>query len=139
MLIYVCVKDASKLTKRVKVHPFYLEDTPNTPHALVRECVLTCVRDFRERANKAETLPALTDEQMDGMREVGKFTFGFVYGKKDVSEERAIETALQAVQDGIVRIFKGSEEITLDDGNIEIKEGDTLTFVKLAMLSGRLW
>jgi len=139
MLIYVCTKDASRLTRHMKAQTFYLENKPHTARELVTECVRTCVRDFRERANKAETLPALTDEQMDRMREVGKFAFGFVYGKKDVSEESAIGTALQAVEDGIVRIFKGDREITLDEENIEIEEGDTLTFVKLAMLSGRLW
>ena len=139
MLIYVSLKDARRLSKRVSSHPFYLENTPASASELIGECVRTCIREFSGRADAVGSIPPLTSEQMDGMREVGKFAFGVVYGRTDTDEEKAIATALSAVEDGLVRIFNGSEEITLDDEHIKINEGDTLTFVKLSMLTGRLW
>ena len=41
--------------------------------------------------------------------------------------------------DGLVRVFKGNSEITDLDTEVEITEGDVFTFVRLIMLSGRMW
>ncbi len=57
----------------------------------------------------------------------------------DVDEAKAIQTAIDAVTDGLVRVFKGNDEITDLDAEIEISEGDVFTFVRLTMLSGRMW
>ena len=73
------------------------------------------------------------------MRELGKFAFGVQYNSKEICETDAVQTALQAVEDGLVRVFRGTEALTALDERIALAEGDTLTFVKLAMLSGRLW
>ena len=56
-----------------------------------------------------------------------------------MNEEKAIETALLAVEDGLVRIFKENKEIKSLDEPITIQEEDVFTFVRLTMLSGRLW
>ena len=81
----------------------------------------------------------LTDEQFDGMRELGKFAFGVHYNENEIDEAKAIETAVEAVADGLVRVFKGNEEITELDSELEITDGDVFTFVRLTMLSGRMW
>jgi hypothetical protein len=73
------------------------------------------------------------------MREVGKFAFGVHYNENEIDEAKAIQTAIDAVTDGLVRVFKGNDEITDLDAEIEIAEGDVFTFVRLTMLSGRMW
>ena len=44
--------------------------------------------------------------------------------------------AVEAVENGLVRIFKGNEELCELDEEIDIAEGDVFTFVKLTMLAG---
>ena len=134
--IYVFLKHMGNIARKVKAHPFVLERTPHTLRELIAESVRACIRAYRERGENADAPKPLTDEQFAGMREVGKFAFGVHYNENEVNEKKAIEAALQAVEDGLVRIFKGGEELTALDGALEIAEGETLTFVRLTMLTG---
>lgn len=134
--IYVSLKHMGNIARKVKAHPFVLERTPHTLRELIAESVRACIRAYRERGENADAPKPLTDEQFAGMREVGKFAFGVHYNENEVNEKKAIEAALQAVEDGLVRIFKGGEELTALDGALEIAEGETLTFVRLTMLTG---
>ena len=51
----------------------------------------------------------------------------------------AITNALQSYEDGIFRIFMDDTETGDLSSPIQLKEESTLTFIRLAMLSGRLW
>ena len=137
--IYVFLKHMGNIARKVKAHPFVLERTPHTLRELIAESVRACIRAYRERGENADAPKPLTDEQFAGMREVGKFAFGVHYNQNAVSEEKAVETAIEAFSDGLVRIFKGNEELTALDGEIEVGEGDVFTFVKLTMLTGTLF
>ena len=137
--IFVALKHMGNIAKKVKEHPFFLENKPHTLGELIEESVKSCVKAYRDRANCAHNPAPLTDEQFDGMCEVGKFAFGFHYNENETDEEKAIETAMDAVKDGLVRIFKGNDELTELNEEIDITEGDVFTFVRLTMLSGRMW
>lgn len=137
--IYVSLKHPGNIAKKVKAHPFILGNQPRTLRELIEESVRSCVAAYKERALGANSPAPLTDEQYDGMREVGKFAFGVHYNANAVNEEKAAQTAIEAFSDGLVRIFKGNEELTVLDGEIEVGEGDVFTFVKLTMLTGTLF
>ena len=139
MQIYVAIKHMGNVTKNVKEYPFLLGKTPHTVRELIEEAVKSCIDAYKARANNAKHPAPLTDKQFDGMCEVGKFAFGVHYNENDVDEVKAIQTAIDAVTDGLVRVFKGNDEITDLDAEIEITEGDVFTFVRLTMLSGRMW
>lgn len=143
MQIFVCVKQIKNLTKKVKEVPFYLSKTPATLRELIEESVRASIMDYNSRAAASKQPQPLTDVQISDMREVGKFAFGVHYNDNEIDEDTAIETAITAVQDGIVRIFKGNDALTDDildlDKSIIIKDGDVFTFVRLTMLSGRMW
>ena len=136
--IQICVslKHMGNIARKVKSHPFVLERTPRTLRELIEESVRACIRAYRERGEQANAPKPLTDEQYEGMREVGKFAFGVHYNENAVNEEKAVAAAVEAVADGLVRIFKGNEEICELDEAIDIAEGDVFTFVKLTMLAG---
>ena len=134
--IYVSLKHMGNIARKVKAHPFVLERTPRTLRELIEESVRACIRAYCERGDQANAPKPLTDEQYEGMREVGKFAFGVHYNDNAVNEEKAIAAAVEAVEDGLVRIFKGNEEICELDEAIDIAEGDVFTFVKLTMLAG---
>ena len=61
------------------------------------------------------------------------------YNENQVDERQAIATAVSAVQDGLVRIFQNDKELTNLDERITFVADDIFTFVKLTMLSGRMW
>ena len=42
-------------------------------------------------------------------------------------------------QDGLFRVFLGDTELTELDEKLELQEGDTVTFIRLTMLAGRMW
>ena len=73
------------------------------------------------------------------MREIGKFASGVHYNENQVNLSESINTALNAVSDGLVRVFKDNMELTEFDKDLEVSEGDVFTFVKLTMLSGKMW
>lgn len=137
--IYVALKHMGNVTKKVKEYPFLLGKTPRTLRELIEEAVKTCITAYKERATNAKNPAPLTDEQFDGMREIGKLAFGVHYNEHTPDETKAVETAIDAVKDGLVRVFKGNEEITELDQKIEISDGDVFLFVRLTMLSGRMW
>ena len=137
--IYVAMKHMGNITKKVKEHSFVLCNAPRTLRELVEEAVKSCIKAYRARANGAKSPTPLTDEQFDSMRELGKFAFGVHYNENEINEAKAIAIAVEAVADGLVRVFKGNEEITELDSELEITEGDVFTFVRLTMLSGRMW
>ena len=138
-LIYVSLKHMGNITKKVKEYPFLLQRDPQTFLELIEEAVHSCLVSYKERAKSAQTPSPLTEEQWNGMQEVGKFAFGVHYNKNEVDEEKAIKTAIEAIQDGLVRVFNGTEEYTDLNKKIIVAEGDVLTFVRLTMLSGRMW
>lgn len=137
--IYVVLKNMGNVTKKTKEYEFVLGSVPHTFRGLIEESVKSCVNAYNVRKNNVKNYVPLTDEQFDGMCEIGKFAFGVHYNENAIDEEKVINTAIEAVQDGLVRIFKGKEELTCLNSNIEISEGDVFTFVRLTMLSGMMW
>ena len=134
--IFVSLKHMGNIARKVKAHPFVLERAPRTLRELVAESVRSCIRAYKERGENANSPKPLTDEQFTGMREVGKFAFGVHYNDNAINEEKAIAAAVEAVEDGVVRIFQGNEELTAIDGEITVGEEDVFTFVRLTMLTG---
>jgi hypothetical protein len=139
MIIYVCLKTPANITKKVKQIPLELAGEPRTLRELVSMAALAWLGLYKARAELLGNPKPLTDEAFDEMREMGKIAFGIHYGKSEVDEEKTVDTALQAVSDGLVCVFKGNEGLFELDKEIEISEGDVFTFVKLTLLSGRMW
>ena len=137
--IYVALKHIGNVTKKVKEYPFLLARMPHTFRELIEESVKSCINAYNARAKSAKNPMPLTDEQFEQMREIGKFAFGVHYNENKPDTAKAISTAIDAVADGLVRVFKGGDEITDLDSEICISEGDVFTFVRLTMLSGRMW
>ena len=137
--IAVAVKHMGNIAKKVQTCPFRLNCSPETARELLDACVEVCVAAYQARAEASGNPKPLTDAEYDRMQEIGKFAFGVHYNPNAVHVEKAKETALEAFTDGLVRIFIGNEEITELDIPIGIAEGDAVTFVRLTMLSGRMW
>ena len=139
MTIKVNIKQLGKKKNKIAGVAFPLEHEPRTVRELIRECVRTCVSRYVERAEKSDTPDPLTSEQIADMSEIGKIAFGINYGEKLPDEENAAETAYQAYEDGIFRVFIGENEAGEIDSPVNINEGSEVTFIRLVMLAGRMW
>ena len=75
------------------------------------------------------------------MAEIGKIAFGDIWNDKEADEEKAIAVAWQAYADGIVRVFVNGQEAEYSetDTELDLKDKDEITFVRLAMLAGRMF
>ena len=82
----------------------------------------------------------LTNQEIFDNSQVGKISFNEDYNTKKQDLNKAIENALLSYQDGIYCIFLNEERLT-DSLKQEIclKDKDSLTFVRLTMLAGRMW
>ena len=145
MLVYVNQKSIGR-NKKIKTVPLEYDKVPTTISELIEETVKIMVDDFITRKETVKESP-LTSEQIEDLKEIGKISFGFIYNDKMPDLDKSIETALLAYFDGLVCIFINDEiqdfrpekVEDLKDCKIELKENDTITFVRLAMLAGRMW
>lgn len=145
MLVYVNQKSIGR-NKKIKTVPLEYDKVPTTISELIEETVKIMVDDFITRKETIKESP-LTSEQIEDLKEIGKISFGFIYNDKMPDLDKSIETALLAYFDGLVCIFINDEiqdfrpekVEDLKECKIELKENDTITFVRLAMLAGRMW
>lgn len=114
-------------------------DPPKDVRSLITAIVHWQVEEYNARPTENDLLKYLTQEEIDDRAEAGKVSFGVNYNGKQASTEAAVRNALQSYEDGIFRLFINDKEAGTADSPLHLEEGDTLTFIRLTMLSGRLW
>ena len=144
MKVNINIKQMGKKGRRIKPVPFEYDRCPATAEELIEDTVRIMVKAFIEKKKMSvETYvpEALSEETMNSMAEIGKIAFGYIYNENDPDEDKAVATALLAYEDGMVRFFINGEDIEFkkEGTPISLSEGDEVTFVRLAMLAGRIW
>lgn len=137
MEILVNMKQLGANRDKLRAVPFQIEGQPDTVRALIAAAVQSCVRAYRERGAAGEH--PLTAEQIAQMEEIGKIAFGFHYNDAAIDTHKAIDDALLAYEDGLVRIFIGEEQLGELDDTVTLHEHDEVTFLRLTFLAGRMW
>ncbi len=140
MNIKVNIKQLGKKRAAVEAEDFHIEGRPENVRELIAASVHTCVEDYNERVRKGEdNVKPISDEEISQMSQIGKIAFGINYGGKEANEEEAVKNALLSYEDGLFRIFIGEEEAGTLDDKISLAENCEVTFIKLTMLSGRMF
>lgn len=139
MVVNVNVKQLGKRRNAVKETPFEFEIEPKTVRELIEETVRICLKSYKKRVEEIGDYKPLEKEEMQDMSEVGKIAFGIFGGGEAPSEKKAVETAITAFEDGLYRIFLNEEELEELEQEVRLTQKASLTFVRLTMLSGRLW
>ena len=137
MEILVNIKQLGAKRDKIKAVPFPLDVQPQTVRELIAAAVRTCVSAFKERGETSEQ--PLTPEQIAQMEEIGKISFGVHYNNNIIDTEKAIADAVLAYEDGLVRIFIGTQQLGESDSSIDLHEHDEVTFLRLTFLAGRMW
>lgn len=128
--------------RRCCIEPMQIElpdETLTDVRSLITAIVRRQVEGHNQRPGENDLLKYLTQEEIDDRAESGKVGFGVNYNGEKASAEVAVKNALQAYENGIFRLFVNDEEAGTADTPLVLREGDRLTFVRLTLLSGRLW
>ncbi len=140
MTIKANIKQIGSKRKKLNTIDFYLEKEPVSVRELIIYAVTTCVYEYNSRVKSGENaVKPVTDEQIGYMSEIGKIAFGINYGDKEADLQEAINNALQSYRDGLFRVFINDSDAGEIDNQISLIENDTVTFIRLAMLAGRMW
>lgn len=131
--------------------PFDVEGNPGTVGQLIEATVRSMVAAFNRRAVDAPADPdcditpapygsgPLEETDIARLAETGRVAFGIVYNGNIADQDKAVENALLAYDDGLFRMFLNAKPLVNKDDAIDLKEGDLVTVVRLTMLAGRMW
>ena len=133
--IQISAKQLKKRGGVVASCPYVLETVPDTLRQLVTMLVRDGVNSYNDRLRSRQLQPASKDD-MDDMSRVGRIGFGIPFGTREASMEEALETAIRGFEDGLYRVFIGDREIESLDEPLCLHEGDTITMIRLVMLTG---
>ena len=139
MRAYIQIKQLGKRKCSIEKIPIDFPVPPVNVQGLIEAIVSWQVCEYNERLQQSEVLKYLTQEEVENKTASGKVGFAVNYKGKPAAEVEAITNALQSYEDGIFRIFMDDTEAGDLSSPIQLKEESTLTVIRLAMLSGRLW
>lgn len=161
MIININMKQIGKKRQKISTIPLEYKEEISTIGELITETVHILVQQYMEKLKNSKTgepisqTSSYSSEQFADLLEIGKISFGMLYNDNVPDEQNAIETALTAFEDGLVRIFINNEEIGAEDTNLQnvnlhqpvlrqtepisLKEGDTITFIRMTFLAGRMY
>ena len=119
--------------------PYNLPEGISTLRQLIESIVRQEVEKHNSRGLENMVIPFFTEAEIAEQSTVGKVGFGRIYSDKKADADKAVETALLGFEDGLFRVLINEKEATDLDSTLEIIENDTLTFIRLTFLAGRLW
>ena len=139
MNVYIKLKSAGKRKPVLDDSSYILPDEIASLRQLIETIVRQEVIEFNNRGASSMLVPFLTETEISEQSTVGKIGFGSFYSEKKADLDKAIETAVQGFEDGLFRVVVGDKEVEELDELLELHENDTLTFIRLTFLAGRLW
>lgn len=136
MRIQINAKQIHKKRQQVAAHLWDLPEEPADLQELIRMLVLSSVAEYNRRVSECQTPQPLSPSRMEDLGLVGKIGFGIPFDQREADPEDALETALQGFRDDLFRVFIGDREIESLEEPLDLREGDTLTIIRLVMLTG---
>ena len=138
MTIYAKVKSLAKRKPIIDGIPIEIAEEIASAKSLVEFIVRQNVRAYNSQPTETRLLPYLTSDEIANGEAIGKIGFGERNNENSQNEDKAVDNALLCFDDGIFRLFVNDAEYGAGDA-LTIKDGDEVTFIRLTMLSGRLW
>jgi hypothetical protein len=139
MKLYANVKQAGSRKNYITKEEINLNLVPTTLREVIGAMVTENVNQFNDKIKNQKLVDYLSSEEINNKLTVGKVSFGELHNTTKAGINKALECAFLAYEDGIYRVFINDNEAGGLDEAVELKEEDVLTFIRLAMLSGRMW
>jgi len=137
--VFVKLKSVGKRRPILENSPYDLPDGISTLRQLIEAVVRQEVEAFNNRGLENMLVPFLSEADISDMSTVGKVGFGRLYSDRKADPEAALRTALLGFEDGLFRVVVGEQEALELDAPLELHEEDTITFIRLTFLAGRMW
>ena len=137
--LYVTVKEAGKKRAKISNKELIIINKINTLKDLITEIVTGEVNRLNDKGFEEEIFKFLESSEIEDKAFIGKVSFSEKHNENKQDLHKAIDNAIQSFEDGIYRVFVNDDEIEKLNTELNLKEGDNLAFIKLTMLSGRLW
>ncbi len=137
MKVNITVKQLSKPKEELGYVGYEVDGAPKNLKELITALVRANVREYNERVKKGDSPELLSESEISRRALMGKIAFGINYSGTPADEDKAVETALSAYEDGLFRVFMGDRELAALSDAVSLSE--TFTFIRLTMLTGRLW
>jgi hypothetical protein len=118
---------------------FELMKNPQSMAELLSELVSINVSAYNTRIQEASIIHFLTKQEMEEKGNVGKIDFDISYNEQKAEVQESIQTAIQAFEDGLFKVFVNDIEQGIEEPSISLIDGDQIAFIKLTMLAGRMW
>lgn len=139
MQVYVRVKALGKRKDVLPPKPYELPEGIGSLRELLTAFVETEVERYNSKEPELPLLSCLTAEEIEAQSETGKVSFGRLWSDKKADKAKAVQTAIQAFTDGLVRVLMDDKELTELEEPLSVHEGAVFTFVRLTFLAGRMW
>ncbi|MGO4949837.1 hypothetical protein [Paenibacillus sp. DRB1-1] len=139
MKLFVTVKSLGKRKPALARQELELSPAPETLRGLITATVALNVQKLREKQESVALIPFLTGEEVQAQGEIGKVGFGSIYNEGVPDIKDAVNTAMQAFEDGLYRVFVCDEETIELDAPLSLKDGHEIVFIRFTMLAGGLW
>ncbi len=139
MQVYVRVKALGKRKDMLPPLPYELPEGIGSLRQLLTAFVEAEVERYNGKDTEAPLLSCLTAGEIEAQSETGKVSFGRLWSDQKADKAKAVKTAIQAFDDGLVRVLMDETELTELDAPLSIREGTIFTFVRLSFLAGRMW
>ena len=139
MNIFVNLKSIGKRKKGLERIPYTLPDGITTLRELIEAFVRQGADAYNARGTDNMLIDFLTEDKIEDKASVGKVDFGRLYSENKADLAKATAAAIQGFEDGLFRVLVNGLEYTELDAPLAVEEGDTLTFIRLTFLAGRLW
>lgn len=136
MTVYISAKQLKKRGDQVAACPYTLRTAPSTLRQLIEALVSDSVERYNRRLQPTEMDVSLTRDQIEDMSRIGKIAFGIPFGTREAELSDALDTAFQGFEDGLYRVFIGEREAESLDAPLLLRENDTITIIRLVMLTG---
>lgn len=139
MKVYINLKSAGKRRSALIQTPYTLPDGISSLLQLIETIVRQEVETYNNRGLENMLIPFLAEDEIAAQSATGKVGFGRLYSDKKADPDKAVQTALIGFDDGLFRVLVGENEADDLNAPLKIREGETLTFIRLTFLAGRLW
>ena len=135
--IILNVKSSSKRKKFIDNKLITINQINNI-NELISNLVSENVDAYNQKKTDQQLFKYLTQKEIEDTLHIGKVGFNDRKNDNWQNKEEAVETALLAFKDGIIRVFIDDEEIEYNC-TYSLKQHANVTFIKMVMLAGRMW
>lgn len=140
MIVKINLKQIGERRQRIAPIDFEYTPVPRTLQELITQTVAVCVKEFNQRVREGTgSARPISKAESEAMAQLGKIAFGISYGNREQDIDQAVAFALQSFEDGLYRVFLNDTELEELSGELHWGENDSLTFIRLTMLAGRMW